>query len=92
MTSHPPLISLPCSLQLSFSWTASSEKGFDFLYYFVDNTLKTSISGIAGWELKTETVGEGTHSAAWCYVKDKSMSEGDDRGIIGGISVKSLRR
>lgn len=83
---------LACLPQLSFSWTVGSEQNFDILTFFLDNVPKAAISGNPGWAVQTVTVGDGTHAAAWCYIKDKSMAEREDRGTIGSVAVRSLTR
>jgi len=70
----------------------SSEKDYDVLYFVLDNNVRASISGTPNWQDKSEIVVEGDHSAAWCYSKDKSLSGGQDRGEVGNIRVKAIKK
>lgn len=72
--------------ELSFDWRVSSEANWDFLELYLDGALIDEISGETEWESKTYTLdGEGTHDIVWRYVKDGSVSSGDDRGYLDNV-------
>ncbi|HWH71253.1 MAG TPA: immunoglobulin domain-containing protein, partial [Candidatus Sulfotelmatobacter sp.] len=72
---------------LRFWWKVSSEEGFDFLKFYLDNTLSplASISGETGWEQRTVAIASGTHTLQWVYAKDASVSDGQDAGWVDEV-------
>jgi len=71
---------------LSFWWKVSSESGWDFLRFYIDDIEQLSISGTdADWEQKHVTLSEGTHTLKWSYTKDDSVSRGEDCGWLDEI-------
>ena len=68
---------------VSFFWKVSSEAGYDFLEFFIDGVLQDQISGLIDWHQMMYTItGPGLHILEWRYMKDYSVSEGDDSGWI----------
>lgn len=76
--------------QISFFRKVSSEAGYDFLEFHIDNTLTGAWSGEAGWEQVTYDVSQGTHTFEWIYSKDYYASEGSDCGWIDFIRFPPL--
>ena len=74
---------------LRFWWKVSSEEGFDFLRVYVDQstTPLMSISGETGWEQRTLTFTNGTHTVRWVYSKDGSVSAGRDAGWLDEVTL-----
>jgi len=68
--------------ELSFYKKVSSENGWDFLKFYLDNVEMGSWSGEVDWSLETYPVSAGTHTFKWEYVKDGSGSNGSDCGWI----------
>jgi hypothetical protein len=67
----------------SFYWKVSSEAGYDFLEFYIDGALQDRISGAEDWHQMIYTITEpGSHSLEWRYVKDYSVSEGEDSGWV----------
>ncbi len=65
----------------SFYWKVSSEGGYDYLEFYIDGELQNRISGTEDWQQMTYTItASGSHTLEWRYVKDYSVSEGDDCG------------
>ena len=63
----------------SFYWKVSSEAGYDLLEFFIDGVLQDQISGLVDWHQMIYTITDpGTHILEWRYVKDYSVSGGDD--------------
>jgi secreted trypsin-like serine protease len=60
-------------ITLNFRWQASTEDGFDFLDFYVDDTRNASISGGVPWEQKSVTLAAGEHRITWIYEKDGSV-------------------
>jgi len=85
-----------CSLQttvtgpgtLRFWWKVSSEEGFDWLQCYQDGSsnLLGSISGEAGWEQKTYSIPAGSHTLKWLYLKDPTVSDGQDAAWLDEVS------
>ncbi len=67
---------------LKFHWKVSSQQGCDYLEFYIDGTLKDSISGEVDWTQKTYSVSSGFHILKWRYVKDSSGYAGDDCGWV----------
>jgi hypothetical protein len=72
---------------ISFYWKVSSEAGYDALEFYVDGSLQDSISGAADWQQVSYTLTSGTYELKWRYVKDWSVSEGDDAGWVDALVV-----
>ncbi len=73
---------------LRFWWKVSSEEGFDFLRFYQDgySTLLAGISGEVGWERMTFSIPAGSHTLKWVYVKDPSVSDGQDAAWVDEVS------
>ncbi len=71
--------------ELSFYRKVSSESGWDFLRFFIDNNEMDSWSGTSDWVEETYPVTTGTHTYKWEYTKDTSVSNGSDCGWIDYI-------
>ena len=69
---------------LSFWWKVSSEHGYDYLQFLLDDDLRASISGEVPWQPLSFTVIAGQR-AQWRYVKDESLSSGADCGWIDEV-------
>lgn len=71
---------------ISFHYKVSSENMFDFLRFYIDNTLVASWSGEIAWSMATFPVQAGTHVFSWEYVKDGSVNHGDDCAWVDYIT------
>ena len=71
---------------MSFSWRASSERDYDFLYYEVNGQQRASLTGNSRWQEYTEELPYGWHQRTWAYEKDESESRRDDTGYLDEIS------
>jgi hypothetical protein len=67
---------------VKFYWRVSSESGYDYLRFYIDGTLKNSISGSTSWAQKSYTVTTASHILKWTYSKDASVSSGSDCGWV----------
>ena len=70
---------------LSFYKKVSSESGWDFLRFYVDNNEMGSWSGNVNWSQETYQITAGEHTFKWEYTKDVYVSTGDDCGWIDYI-------
>ncbi|MCK4653955.1 MAG: hypothetical protein KAU01_05890, partial [Candidatus Cloacimonetes bacterium] len=76
--------------EISFYKKVSSEGGWDFLRFFIDNTEMGSWSGNVSWSLETYPVTVGEHTFRWEYDKDYSLSSGNDCGWIDYIVFPAM--
>lgn len=70
----------PC--KVVFYWGVSSEEGYDFLRYSMDDVEQEAISGEVGWTRKEFLVPAGTHTLKWAYIKDEFTVSGLDSGFV----------
>jgi hypothetical protein len=75
---------------ISFYRKVSSESNYDYLSFYVDNTLKGQWSGEEAWQLVEIVVPAGMHSLRWVYEKDQGVQSGDDCGWIDFILFPPL--
>jgi hypothetical protein len=73
---------------VTFYWKVSSEEGYDYLEFYIDNVLQSRISGSTDWNQMDCTIPDlGLHTLKWQYVKDSSVSEGNDCGWVDQVEV-----
>jgi Zn-dependent metalloprotease len=72
---------------VKFYWRVSSEASYDYLRFYIDGTLKNSISGSTSWAQKSYTVTTGSHVLKWTYSKDASVSSGSDCGWVDKLEL-----
>jgi alpha-tubulin suppressor-like RCC1 family protein len=70
---------------LTFWWKVSSALGYDFLKFSADNALRAAISGETDWQPLSFAIPAGTHTLKWSYVKDVSVSSGQDAGWLDEV-------
>jgi hypothetical protein len=72
---------------LSFWYRVSSESGYDFFNFYVDDDLELQASGTVSWTYFSMTVPAGPHTLKWEYAKDGSTSVGSDTVWIDDLEV-----
>ncbi len=72
--------------EISFYQKVSSEANYDYLRFYIDNTLQDSWSGNGNWEFETFNVESGFHTFKWEYYKDQAVTSGQDCGWIDEIT------
>lgn len=75
---------------VTFYRKVSSESGYDYLKFYVDNTLKGQWSGEEAWQKVSFSVPAGMHNLRWVYEKDQGSVNGDDCGWIDFIKFPTL--
>ena len=75
--------------ELTFWWKVSSEQGYDFLRAMLDSTQVSQISGEVDWQAGTVAIPAGMHTVSFEYVKDTSISTGQDAGFIDELLLAS---
>lgn len=77
--------------RVSFWWKVSSEENYDELCFYLDGARQECISGEVGWSKYSLQIQSGNHVFRWRYEKDGSISEGDDRAWLDGVTVAPSR-
>jgi hypothetical protein len=68
---------------ISFYWKVSSESGYDYLRFYIDNVEQPgSISGEVDWTSRSFVLAGGSHVLKWVYSKDGSASSNSDAGWV----------
>jgi len=71
---------------ISFYRKVSSEATYDFLQFYIDNTMKNEWSGEMDWAEFSYSVPAGSHIFKWVYTKDVYVASGSDCGWIDFIT------
>lgn len=75
--------------ELAFWLYTSTESGYDYLEVWVDGVRANRWSGTTSWTQTTVSLGgPGTHVVEWRYVKDGSVSSGEDRVFVDDVEVR----
>ena len=70
---------------ISFYRKVSSESGWDYLHFYVDNVQMDQWSGEVDWGRVSYPVAAGSHIFKWTYQKDIFLSGGQDKAWIDFI-------
>ena len=74
------------SSDLSFYWKVSSESGYDYLRFYIDDSEQSDkISGDTDWQQKSYVLSAGEKVLKWCYTKDRYVEGGSDTGWVDKI-------
>ena len=73
---------------IAFYWSVSSEAGYDKLEFLIDGELRNCIDGEdKTWRLASFPINSGgSHVLRWRYIKDGSVSKGQDAGFVDHIT------
>jgi len=74
---------------LTFWWKVSSEEGWDILRVLLDGVVQEQISGEIDWQPGGISIPGGSHTVSFQYVKDGSVSAGQDAGFIDELLLGS---
>ena len=67
-----------CDNEISFYVRTSTEAGYDFLVFYVDDERYGRWAGETGWTCVTYMVPQGSHRLTWAYEKDGGAVGGQD--------------
>ena len=81
---------IPNEAYTSFFGRISSESGWDFGHFYIDGWEQGSWSGESDWFEVSYPVSAGTHTFAWSYTKDGSVSSGDDCFYVDNIRFATM--
>jgi hypothetical protein len=70
---------------ISFVCKVSSEEGYDFLRFYIDDVQQGEWTGQTDWSIVTYPVSKGTRNFKWAYEKDEEYYSGADRAWIDDI-------
>jgi hypothetical protein len=73
--------------QVSFSAKVSSEEGYDYFVFFIDDTLMDYGSGEIDWVDVSYPISAGSHTLTWFYFKDEALAAGSDAAWIDSVSL-----
>ncbi len=75
--------------RISFYWRVSSESGYDYCKFYIDNVLQDSISGtsMSNHALVSKTTSLGFHTLKWEYSKDYIIASGLDACFVDTINL-----
>lgn len=76
--------------EISFFVKVSSESGYDYLQFYIDNTMVDEWAGEVNWTQVSYPVTAGQHTFKWVYDKDGSVSSGQDCGWIDFIVLPPM--
>jgi hypothetical protein len=65
----------------------SSEEDYDFLYFYIDNTIKGKWSGNLPWMRESFAVNAGLRNFRWVYEKDNMVSSYSDCAFVDEITL-----
>ncbi|MGF7186638.1 hypothetical protein GGQ84_002762 [Desulfitispora alkaliphila] len=73
---------------IEFYWYVSSENNYDWFEFYIDDTREIRASGTNNsWTKFSKELTQGEHTFRWRYVKDRSVSHGDDRAYIDNLII-----
>lgn len=67
---------------ISFWYKVSSESGWDYLHFYIDDVEQDKWAGEVDWTKAAFPTDSGTHTFRWAYIKDGSQSNGSDAGWV----------
>ncbi|WP_395735483.1 InlB B-repeat-containing protein [Prosthecobacter sp.] len=71
---------------LNFSWKVSSEAGNDGIVFAVNGTSVDSTSGEFDWVQRSFTLGSGSQTVRWTYLKNSFNASGQDTAWLDAVS------
>ena len=74
-----------CDNEISFCVKTSSEAGYDFLVFYVDDERYGRWAGETPWTMVRFVIPQGTHRLTWSYEKDGGATGGQDCAWVDNI-------
>jgi hypothetical protein len=85
LTSMYIVVNSPSVFDMSFSFKTSTENGYDFLSFLIDNVEQGSWSGENDWSEIAYPLTAGSHNLRWRYAKDFTATGGTDACWVDNI-------
>lgn len=76
--------------QVTFSYSTSTETGFDWFRFYVDGAAEVEANGISPYVTVTIPLNPGTRTLRWEYSKDAVFSSGDDTVYVDDITITEV--
>lgn len=73
---------------LSFYAKVSSEEGYDYMEFLINNSSYLLLSGERNWQHYTFELPPGLNTVKWIYIKDPSYSFGQDRAWLDQVEFQ----
>jgi len=89
-TSLELTVEYPGAATVEFMYKVSSEEGWDYLRFYVDNQMQDEWSGEVDWTLASYPVTAGTHAFRWEYAKDEFVASGSDAAWVDNIILPGM--
>lgn len=70
---------------LTYWWKVSSETNNDALFFYLNGTAQSAISGEVNWQQRTVSVPAGSQALEWSYLKNAALSAGQDRAWVDQV-------
>ncbi|MEE4115409.1 MAG: C25 family cysteine peptidase [Marinilabiliaceae bacterium] len=83
-------LNMPLKDTLRFWYRVSSESGYDFFRFMLEEQVMVEASGEKSWQQAVIPLEKGVHKLTWQYKKDYSVSEGEDRAWIDFIQFPEI--
>ena len=81
-------VNLEYAASITFWAKVSSESGYDYGRFFIDETQKFQVSGTTGdWTEYSYDLSAGDHTLIWRYYKDSGTDDGDDCFYVDDITI-----
>jgi len=77
---------------LSFWWKVSSEAGWDYLRFYLDEVEQGASTGDTDWTQISLYLPAGSHTLTWVYEKDASDAGGEDAGWVDQLVFDNANR
>ncbi len=74
---------------VGFWYRVSSESGYDYFNFYVDDMREIHASGESGWTYYSTTLSPGTYELKWEYTKDVNTSNGSDTAWVDELEISS---
>jgi len=71
---------------IKFARKVSSEAGYDYLSFYIDDSEIDKWAGEIGWEEVSYPINEGSHMLKWSYKKDITVASGSDCAWVDKIT------
>lgn len=78
------------SANISYFRKVSSEDGYDFFKFYIDNTEMDSQTGSTDWSQASFPVNSGTHTFRFSYRKDSGVIDGSDCAWVDNIVLPGM--
>ena len=79
-----------CDNEISFYLRTSTETGYDFLNFYVDDERMGRWAGEIGWTYVSFMIPQGSHHLVWSYVKDGGAVGGQDCVWVDNIVLPPM--